>query len=280
MIIDKDTNYVYLSNLLETKCPIAFEQLMWAFRAKNISYEILQNTKDIWLVDFMPIQVERDFYVRYNYLPDYLKLKSQRSTITNTDEVCNAINLVPHRVSIVLDGGNIVKSKNRVIVTNKVFKENPSFAENALIAEIRSQLRVEHVIVIPCEPHDPFGHTDGMVRFIDDETVLINQYPSSKQYSEFTCSFRWSLRNCGLDCIEVPYTSWQNTSLYDATGCYINYLEVGNCIFYPAFAKFEDQLAEMIFQNVFADRELIAIDCRELGKLGGVLNCVTWNIAK
>ena len=64
---------------------------MRTFQQKDISYEILPGTKDIWLVDLMPIQVERDFYVQYKYAPDYLKSKSQRSTITDINQMREAI---------------------------------------------------------------------------------------------------------------------------------------------------------------------------------------------
>ena len=32
-------------------------------------------------------------------------------------------------------------------------------------------------IIIIEEEQDTYGHSDGMVRFVDDNTVLINEYP-------------------------------------------------------------------------------------------------------
>ena len=280
MIADKETNFVYLSNLFEDKCPEEFQHLKYRFDKFEIRNDTLPNTKDLWVLDFMPIQVRQDYFLQYKYNPDYLKSKKEQPTKSDPAKVCDEIGIFPNRVNIVLDGGNIVKSKSKVILTTKVFKENPNYREHNLIAEIRSQLQVEQVIIIPQEPKDFVGHADGMVRFIDEETVLINQYPNNKTYQDFGYCLRWSLRNAGLHYVELPYTSWQNEDENDATGCYINFLEVGKYIFYPVFAQHADQLALIQFQHVFKDREIIDINCQGLAKRGGVLNCASWNILK
>ena len=280
MITDKETNFAYISYLLEKQAPIAFEQLKYWFEKLGIKYSTLQDTKDLWVVDFMPLQIQKDNYLQYKYDPDYLKVKKYRKTKTDQNIVCEEIGIVPSRVSIILDGGNIVKCKSKVILTTKVFKENSIFPEYDLITEIKNQLQVEQVIIIPQEPHDFVGHSDGMVRFVDEDTVLVNQYPKDKKYEDFAYSLRWSLRNAGLYCIEFPYTSWQNEDESDASGCYINFLEIGNYIFYPVFDNHHDQMALIQLQHVFKDRQIIDIDCRDLAKFGGVLNCATWNILK
>ena len=41
---------------------------------------------------------------------------------------------------------------------------------------LRDELRVAELIVIPKEPYDEIGHADGMVRFLDAKTVLVNDY--------------------------------------------------------------------------------------------------------
>jgi len=280
MITDKQTNFVYISDLLETKAPKAFEQLKHWFDKLEIKYATLPNTKDLWVVDFMPLQIRQDYFLQYEYDPDYLKPKKYQATKSDQKAICNEIGIIPNKVSIVLDGGNVIKCKTKAILTTKVFKENPDYPEHNLIAEIKNQLQVDQVIIIPQEPKDFVGHSDGMIRFIDEETVLINSYPKDKTYEDFAYSLRWSLRNAGLHYVEFPYTSWKNEDENDASGCYINFLEVGNYIFYPVFADHSDQLALIQLQKVFKDRHFIDIDCRDLAKFGGVLNCATWNILR
>ena len=278
MITDKQTNFVYISDLLEKKAPKAFEQLKHWLDKFEIKYGKLPNTKDLWVVDFMPLQIRQDYFLQFEYDPDYLKPKKYQTTKSDQMAICQEIGIFPNKVSIVLDGGNIVKCNTKAILTTKVLKENPDYPEHNLIAEIEKQLQVDKIIIIPQEPKDFVGHSDGMVRFVDEETVLVNSYPKDKTYEDFAYSLRWSLRNAGLHYVEFPYTSWKNEDENDASGCYINFLEIGNYIFYPVFADHSDQLALIQLQKVFKDRHFIDIDCRDLAKLGGVLNCATWNI--
>ncbi len=228
----------------------------------------------------MPLQFRNNHFLQYHYDPDYLRPKKYQITKSDPSHICDKNGIAPIKSSIVLDGGNIVKCTNKVILTSKIFKENTSYPELGLLSEVKNQLQVEHVIIIPQEPEDFTGHSDGMVRFVDNDTVLINKYQTVKRYKEFGYNFRMSLRNAGLRLIELPYTSWRNRDNNDATGCYINFLETGDYIFYPVFAQPSDKMAEVILRGQFKDRILVDIDCRSLAKLGGILHCMTWNILK
>ena len=38
----------------------------------NIKYKLLNNTKDIWLRDFMPVKTKSGKYISFRYKPSYL----------------------------------------------------------------------------------------------------------------------------------------------------------------------------------------------------------------
>lgn len=277
-MIDKETNSVYFSSLLQTRYPKILDALTFYFNRDNISYGLLEHTKDMWAVDYMPIQVRPDLFVQFKYDPDYLRGKWSHLR-TDASLVTKPLGIIPERSSIVLDGGNVVRSKHLAILTNKVFSENSTIKESILLNNIAELLEVEKVITVPTEPGDYIGHSDGMVRFIDDNTVLLNHYPfHNKTYSDFGYAVRSSLRNAGLEIIELPYTSWSNSSPDDANGCYINYLEVGNHIFLPWFGLPNDIEAINRLQQVFPSRQIVDIQCSKLAKEGGVLNCISWNV--
>jgi len=278
MIPDKETNLIYLSDLLQDRCPNVFIDIISWFDKLNILWKTLPDTRDIWAVDFMPLQITKDRFVQFEYDPDYLKFKKYQHTRTNTENVCSRVGITSDKANIVLDGGNVVKCQTKAILTAKIFKDNPGYTEENLIEEIRVKLDVEQIIIIPQEPGDFIGHADGMIRFINQDSVLVNKYPQNKTYESFSISLELCLRNAGLRCYEIPYTAWQNHSASDATGCYINFLETGDYIFYPTFNHEEDAIADSVLKSAFKHRVLIKIDCCELAKLGGILNCATWNI--
>jgi agmatine deiminase len=279
MITDHQTNFVYLADTLAKKCPTVFEQLTKYFKRYNIHYGVLEGTKDVWVRDYMPVQVSEDYFVKYQYKPDYLNTPALQKTITDGYALSNSLRLRVNKVNIKLDGGNVVKSQNRIIATTKLIKENKPYQERALLQEIKSQLQIEQLLLIPEEPHDIIGHADGIIRFVDDHRVLVNQYPDhNEEIENFGYTLRACLRNAGLEMIEFPYFPWQNKSNLDATHCYINYLEVGYFIFYPTYHTPRDNMVKEILMQCFKEKMVIGIDCRELAPLGGVLNCVTWNI--
>lgn len=280
MITDRESNFVYLSDHFEKRCPSVYAHLSERFKEYGVKYDALPHTKDLWVVDFMPLQVSDNRFVQFAYNPDYIDKKDRNNIRTNPVEVTGLIGLTTESSPIVLDGGNVVKHKNKAILTTKIFKENTNYKEHALVDEIKRLLELDQIIIIPQEPNDSVGHSDGMVRFIDENTVLVNKYPDDKTYKDFGLSLRWSLKNAGLDYVELPYDSWQNSKESDARGCHINFLEVGENIFFPIFGTHSSQIAYLIMEEVFTGRNIIDIDCNDLAIQGGVLNCATWNIKK
>ncbi|MFA5287502.1 MAG: agmatine deiminase family protein, partial [Candidatus Omnitrophota bacterium] len=129
----------------------------------------------------MPIQISKDKFVQFQYDPCYLR-GSQKAIASTTDAVkaYKVVGMKPQISDIRVDGGNIVKSRTKVIMTDRVLCENPQLTKEQLIKKLKIALKVKQVIIIPQCPDDPFGHADGMIRFVDgvrdEKTVLVNNY--------------------------------------------------------------------------------------------------------
>jgi len=117
MILDSNTNFLYVADTLPTKYPAFYEQFEKVLKNCSIYFQILPKTNDVWAVDYMPIQIERDYFIQFIYNPDYLRntLKWSKS-ISNVDAICKAINLFPTKSNIVLDGGNVIRTTDKVIM--------------------------------------------------------------------------------------------------------------------------------------------------------------------
>ena len=76
---------------------------------------------------------------------------------------------------IKIDGGNVVHSGCKVIMTAKVFEENPQWTPRDLIEYLTRAFGAD-IIIIPWDTNEIYGHTDGIVRFIDDDSVLMTNY--------------------------------------------------------------------------------------------------------
>jgi agmatine deiminase len=169
----------------------------------GIPLRTIGGTRDIWCRDYVPVQLAPREFLQYRYEPDYLRegfehLMTRSGDIAPIPEVESCSTL-----DIILDGGNVVRRGNRCIVTEKILRENPGLARGDLLGRLREALRVEDLIVIPREPYDVVGHTDGVVRFLDDGLVVINDYSSVALW--YGRGLRSILRRAGFEWVRLPY---------------------------------------------------------------------------
>ncbi len=87
-----------------------------------------------------------------------------------------------------------------------------------------------------------------------------------------------ALSNSALYWEEIPYNPYDNETDIDATGIYINYLQMNGIVFVPKFGIREDDVAFKALERIFEGQKIVPVDSREISEDGGVLNCITWNI--
>ena len=144
MIADYETNVVYFSSWLEKEYPKIYIDLVTVLKKNNVAYDIIPCTNDIWCRDYMPVQIDEDRFLCYRYYPDYLlKRKSDKRFITDSQEVCMRLGLKTTNTNIIMDGGNIVKVGDKVIMTEKVFQENPDMSPSSLGSKIEKLFEKE-----------------------------------------------------------------------------------------------------------------------------------------
>ena len=273
-------NTVYVSSILKEKFPHAAEELFSVLRKHKVVFKELCNTRDIWCRDYMPVQNRLGELIQFKYDPSYLKGKKEweesRSVVR---EVCSANGISPIYSNINIDGGNVVLFGNKAILTNRIFKENPDYEKKKLISELEELLKAK-VIIIPAVNTDVTGHADGMVRFVDEDTLLGNDLDA--EYKYIRDGINKACANNGLRYINVPFFEPKYDKNHDmnAIGIYVNYLEVDNLIVLPKFKVKDnhDEEAISLFKKIFPGRIIETVDYNEVALEGGLLNCTTWTI--
>lgn len=275
MIPDWETNHLFVSDRLGVEFPALLSRVHSAFQ--GVSIEIISDTADIWCRDYMPIQLTDDSFCQFVYSPDYLR--GFEHSITPPDKCRLPFMEDCRQEPIVLDGGNVVASRTRVILTDKVFTENPSIKRPRLRERLAELFQAE-CIFIPKEPEDEVGHSDGVVRFVAENRVLINDYSTFDQ--GYGAKLRTVLEKSGVEVETLPMFeekgSRRPNELPPAVGIYINYLRVGNIVVLPEYGRPEDQDAMRRAQQVMPEATVIQVPCRTLAEKGGVLNCISWTI--
>ena len=272
MIDDSQTNKVYLAKGLSYYMPLSM-MLVESLKNNGIDYAWLPETENdhyIWARDYMPIQLEEDLFLQYQYNPDYLK--RYQAWIPPYKTICQELGLNCITTDIVMDGGNIVQCGNKVIMTDKIFKENPNYSREALINQLEDLFFAE-LVIIPWDRYEMFGHADGMVRWIGGDRVLLNNY----------CNFDMSLRNRLMDSLiphfQVEELDYGGPRLSKFSWAFLNYLQVKDCIFVPWMPISGNHEAFSMIEDLFPDKRVVDIGpCEDLVHMGGALHCVSWNI--
>mgnify|MGYP001772064436 FL=1 len=260
---------IYFSALLPVLYPTDAETLFAALAAHAVPYALLDGTNDIWLRDFMPVRTGSGKLVSFRYEPSYLKNDPDLRTDFRKD-LAPQLGLPVTYSNINLDGGNVVFSPSgaRVLISDRVFSENPEYPSAALVHELSELLEAE-VLIIPSLKSDMTGHADGMARFLDDRTVLCNRPLSSCGFEQ---KVKRSVRDYGLDAVDFPFVP---TGRISAVGCYLNYLETEQAVFLPVFGIEQDAEAAASAQQIFS-KEIVPVNIREIAQQGGCLNCISW----
>ena len=261
----------YFASLLQTN-PIyqpAADRLLAALYSAGVEYRLLDGTHDIWLRDFMPVQIRDGSFVSFRYEPSYLENEPElRSNFKNDLSLQFPFSVVYSDIN--LDGGNVVfsPSKEKAVISDRILKENPNYTQAQLIKTLKRQLKAQ-IILIPSLKNDMTGHADGMIRFVDENTVIGNYVPSKKGLEQRIQSV---LQEYGIDVIDFPYFSSSNDS---AVGCYLNFLETERHIFLPVFDNAMDDKAIAAAEEIFP-KTIVPVNINEIAKEGGVLNCISW----
>jgi len=217
----------------------------------------------------MPIQIGKDTFLLYQYSPDYLK--DDHDYIPDYRTISHELHLNLIETDIILDGGNVIKCDDKVIMTDKIFHENPTYSHEALVKELERLFHAK-LVLIPWDHAEIYGHADGMVRYIGRNRVLITCY------LDFDITLRQQLIDALSPHFKVEELSFGSRK-FPHKWAYINYLHIGNNIFLPSFDVPEDEAILQQFIRLFPDCKIHQIaGCKSLVKDGGLLNCTTWNI--
>ena len=255
---------IILANSLREQKP-----MISALAERNNDIEYLEHVKDIWLRDFMPVKTGEGRYVSFRYEPSYLKDQPELRTDYKRD-LEDEVGVEVEYSDINLDGGNVVMSpsKKTAIISERVFSENPERERDELLAELERILAAK-VIIIPALKSDMTGHADGMVRFVDEATVIGNRTPYKNGHEQ---KIKKELAKHEISVIDFPYFESSGIS---AVGTYLNFLETDDTIFLPIFGHEMDDEAISAAKSIFK-KKIVPVRCEDIAKDGGCLNCISW----
>lgn len=279
---EKMTSDIWHSNRLPKLFPNLYQALKTILEKHGIGYREIPGTRDIWCRDYMPVCAADGGMIQFVYRPSYLrKVKEDRHRFTPPSCWDGLTFASRVRESVLfLDGGTVETCGRTGIVTERLFKDNFPFDHEDLTIRFRQLLALDRLIVIPEEPGDVTGHVDGVVRFVDERRVVMNDYALEKELAGYGRKVETILREEGLENLKLPYAPTGEIGadgMPSALGCYINFLRIGDLVILPQFGLKQDAEALAACRRIFGgDIEVETVECSKLASEGGVLNCVSW----
>jgi len=250
--------------------------------------EIKKHNNNDWSRDFMPVKDGNGKLVKFMYEPIYLtESEKWKKTIPDVNQILLDIGIADYSESeLKLDGGAIEVLGDQAIVSDRVLRENiHKFTISETVSIIKKALALKKLIFIPEYPDDFTGHVDGIVRFIDKNTVLVNaesteyadekNHYKRKMHKNWYYAFHSVLASAGLKCETIPFAFYKDNAGKEQFGLYINFLKLAELIVMPEYKMPEDNKAAEILEKLYK-RPVIRIDSRELAKNNGIINCITW----
>ena len=235
---------------------------------------IIDDVFDIWMRDFTTVNPNNP--VQFVYTDASMSESESKEVQKSFSDFADNIGLKRSKSDLILDGGNIVDNhKGKVITTTRFLTDNNLTAEQGK-QTLKEVLGATEVAII--EPdEDVLAHADGMVAFIDDEVLLVNQYAEREFRQDILEELKNSFPNIKI--IEVPVDFSENKKEWagfnSACGVNLNLVITNNNIYVPTFNSDNDEkVLEIIKSNT--TKKVIPIEASGVCAMGGSVRCLTW----
>jgi agmatine deiminase len=246
---------------------------------KELPEDILLHApmRDIWMRDFTTIHPYSPIQFRY-------AAAAQSGNQKDADWVQEGFNSFSEKFGIdfpytdlILDGGNVVDNHNgKAVVTDRFLKDNHLDKTKAKQI-LKKALHAEQVAIIPADDAKGLAHADGMVMFIDHNTLALNQYEEPYR-TEILKELKTSFPSIKI--IEIDAT-WDD-SVWDknfssACGIYVNSLMTKQNIYMPIFGnELDDAILNRLAPHT--SKKIIPIPAGKVCFMGGSVRCLGWQL--
>jgi agmatine deiminase len=249
-------------------------------------------TNEPWCRDHGPIFLTRDLDPKLAVVDWDYNAWGNKYPPFDLDEV------VPTRVSeilrvpvfyprMILEGGSIDGNGAGALLTTESCllnaNRNSQLSRGEIEQRLRDYLGVREIFWLGdgIAGDDTDGHIDDLARFVSERTVVtvVEENRDDENYKLLQENLarlrKMKVENRKLDIVTLPMPKKIVREGLRLPASYANFYIANSCILVPTFADPSDDVALWTLQNLFPDRRVIGIDCRELIWGLGTFHCLT-----
>lgn len=247
--------------------------------ALGSEHVLLAPMSDIWMRDFTLSNVSAPIMFRYT-----AAAQDNQSAADNVQDVfydlvkSAGINFTES--DLLNDGGNFADDYfGNVVFSTKFLKDN-NLTETKARKLLTALPSINNVAFITADEQGGLEHSDGVVSFIDENTLMINSYPEDPEYAKILKQqLKRGLPNVVIHEIPTPY---DDSKIYDsrfgsACGLYTNALVTPHRIYLPQFGIPEDKKVLTQVRSL-TDKQVVPVRSDNVCIMGGGVRCMSWQV--
>jgi agmatine deiminase len=267
-------------------------QVLRGLPMERISFHVIP-TNEPWCRDHGPIFLARDLDPKLAIVDWDYNAWGNKYPPFDLDEI------VPTRVAhilklpvfyprMILEGGSIdVNGAGALLTTESCLlnkNRNPNLSRTEIEQRLRDYLGVGEILWLGggIAGDDTDGHIDDLARFVSEHTVVtvVEENRADENYKPLQENLarlrQMKINNHKMiDIITLPMPRKIVREGLRLPASYANFYIANSCVLVPTFADPADEPALSILRNLFPDRRVIGIDCRELIWGLGTFHCLT-----
>jgi len=276
----------------------------------NIDY-VDVNTNSIWMRDYGQNTIYKDD-VDSLFLVDWIYNRPRPDDDAFPEVLANYLNLDLYQTSVspynfVATGGNFMSDGfGTAFSSNLIIDENdgsgpynslsyPNHSEPEIDDIMNSFMGIEKYIKIPVLPYDAIHHIDMHMKLLDEETLLVAEYPEGvsdgpqiEENLEYILNNFTTKWGTPFKVIRIPsppsssgaypgVQSFNPTDGYYRT--YTNSVFVNKTVILPFYREEYDTIAQRIYEEALPGYNIVGIDCdnndNNIISLSGAIHCIT-----
>lgn len=188
-------------------------------------------------------------------------------------------------------GGNLMFDGFGTAMSSQlVLDENTSLTAAQVDARMNQFFGTSRYIKFTVLPYDGIHHIDMHMKLLDEETLLVGEYPAGiSDGPQIEANIAWlnanynSVYGTPYKLVRIPMppnaagTSWPSTGAYYRT--YTNGVFVNKTFIYPTYYEKYDTTAARIYSEALPGYKLVGINCQpDPISASGAIHCITSNI--
>ncbi|HQY21188.1 MAG TPA: agmatine deiminase family protein [Ignavibacteria bacterium] len=189
---------------------------------------------------------------------------------------------------LISPGGNFLHDGNGTAFSSKlVLDENPTHTEAEIDTLVRRYNGIKRYIKMNTLPYDGIHHIDMHMKVLDEETLLVGQYPTGVSDGPFIEANLQYILNNFPTCYGRPYKVVRIPMPPSLTGqyppsssyyTYTNSLFVNKTMMVPIYGFPQDTTALRIYRENLPGYRVVGINCSSMISAGGALHCIAKEI--